>query len=856
MSPGCCASDAGNVKSPSHVSLDVDDVVLDLCDVEASADMTTSIEVSGICCPSEVPIIEKCLMKLPGVQSVSVNVTAKSATVHHNGLITSSEALVAALNKASLGASLKRGDKAEEEKLGSRPSALLIACGFLWIISMGSLINAATFEWMAYLKYLKYVALAAVVMGVPRIARKAFGALRNGILDINCLMVIATCGAVAIGDYSEGAAVVFLFGLSEWLEDMATAKARNALASLLAMKPEVAVRAGTNERVPVEHVRVGDRLAVKAGEKVPVDGTVVSGASSVDEAALTGESAPVQKKVGSKTSGGTINVGGGYMEIEATTLSSDSAVARIVKLIEEAHSGRSKTEKRVETFAKIYTPVIVFIAAAFAAVPWLFVALDWYLPTGEKMTEEQAMECVYTSLVLLVVSCPCALVISTPVTYVSTLSTAATHNVLIRGGEHLESLGNITAIGMDKTGTLTEGRFAVRSVLGPFNGRGAPDMPRILSLMAAVEQQSTHPVAAALVAHAREGGGSLDLVPTDMVDRAGEGVEAVVKGSRVQVGSRRLASRMGWVGSDGTNVEGACLPFRYLFSNRTAAASSQKDGAYGDFEQRIVEMESLGQTVCYLGVDGKLAAVFGVADAPRAEAKEAVAMMRAYGVEVVMLTGDRRLTAEAVARQLGVTNIKAELLPEDKVTAITTLKAECESRKRRFPCLPATGGGVGMVGDGINDAAALAASTIGIAMGAAGTQVAMENAHVILMDSDLMKLVLSVKLGRYAVRKIKQNISFAVVSKVVMVGLTFGGYASLWGAILADLGAMLLVTLNSSMVLGQRKQKQEGHAHGNDGGGCYPPGAEHDKMQTGPGDGPNADHAHAHGGSHGHGHGH
>jgi len=277
---------------------------------------------------------------------------------------------------------------------------------------------------------------------------------------------------------------------------MATAKARNALKARLAMKPASGVRAGTMERVPVDRIRIGDRLVVKAGDKVPVDAVVVEGKTSFDESALTGESRPVQKEKGSNVSGGTVNVGGGFMEIEATAISKDSTVARMVKLIEDANSSRSRTEKRVEAFAKVYTPIVVFVSVVIATVPWFF------------LSHAEAREWLYTSLVLLVVSCPCALVISTPVTYVSSLSTAATHSVLIRGGEHLETLGGLRKIGLDKTGTLTEGRFVVRKTLGPFKGNGVPAMPRLLEFLAAVEEKSTHPVAAALVAHARPDGAS------------------------------------------------------------------------------------------------------------------------------------------------------------------------------------------------------------------------------------------------------------------------------------------------------------------------------------------------------------
>jgi len=611
-------------------------------------------------------------------------------------------------------------------------------------------------------------------------------------LDINCLMTLAIGGAIATGDYVEGAAVVFLFGLSEWLEHMATAKARNALKSLLELKPERATLVSTGKSIPVEHVSVGDRIMVLSGEKVPVDGIVEEGASTLDESALSGESRPVAKQKGSKVSAGTINIGGGYLEITASATSQNSTVARMVKLIEEANASRSKTEKRVEAFAKIYTPIVLISAVGFATVPWLF------------MSRESALKWLYTSLVLLVVSCPCALVISTPITYVCTLTTAATHGILIRGGEHLESLGSVASVGLDKTGTLTEGRFLVRESLGPFIGtRTNSEWPTLLACMAAVEQKSSHPVASALVAHCRAEGADMGREALDVHERSGEGVEARVGGLQVQVGSRRLAQRMGWLSTPDSLRKAAvaepapastCLPsWRPMVFSRTNKSTLLDP----EVEQQVNRMERLGYTVCYLGYNGRLAGIFGVADVPRVQAPSALKGLKALGVATVMLTGDRRQTAEAVAEQLGVSQVQAELLPEDKVAAVRQMKGE---RKNRALA------GVAMVGDGVNDAAAMAASTVGVAMGASGTQVAVESAHVVLMDSDLNKLVMAIKLGRHAVWKIKQNIAFSVVSKVVMLAFTLAGYASLWGAIAVDVGAMLIVVLNSSAVLSQRKR--------------------------------------------------
>jgi len=770
-----------------------------LSSISSKGSKTTVLNVDGICCPSEVPIIDNILAKLPGIENVSTNVTARTTTVQHDPLLSAPTDLVEALNAASLGASLRRAGPERPRRRG--PAPLLQLCGLLWLWAAG----------------LQYVALLCVALGIPRIGLKAWGALRNRVLDINSLVIIATCGALAIGEYCEGAAVVFLFGLSEWIEEMATSEARTALASVLSLRPEEAVLEETGETIPVEEVRVGDRLAVRAGEKVPVDAKVVQGSSILDECALTGESVPVKKSPGSAVSGGTVNVGGGYLVVEAVAESKDSSVARMVKLIEDANNSRSRTEVLVERFAKVYTPTIVVAAALCASLPWLF------------LEQEAARDWFFTALVLLVVACPCALVISTPVAYVSALSCAATHNVIVRGGEHLEALGRVRTICFDKTGTLTEGRFRVRKVLGPF-GAFAPggdgELRHLAGLAASVEQKSTHPLATALVAYAKAEVAETCGDVTDFAERPGEGVEALVAGRRVQVGSQRLARRMGW-------LEGA------------AAAEA-------------AQLEADGQTLCFLGVDGELAAVFGVADAARAEAAECVASLEPMGVEAIMLTGDRQAPAEKVAAELGVRTVKAELLPEDKVQAVQQLKdALASSAPGRRRCLGGQGFAVAMVGDGINDAAALATADVGIAMGAAGTQVAVESAQVVLMDSDLRKLAISVRLSRVTVSKIKQNIVFATVSKAIMVALTVAGYGSMWGAVIADVGAMLLVTLNASRVLSLRKimaRRTHTHNHCQDNSCCNPgkpcctPGSRsHGQVDS---------HSHRHDHCHGRGHGH
>lgn len=700
------------------------------------------------------------------------NVATKTTEVEHDDLLVRPEELVHALNAACLGARLKR-DSTDVASHSRWPSPLVLACGVLWVVSLGSVDEEQDSQ--AY--QLKYVALGSVVLGLPRLLGKAAGALRGGILDINCLMTLSVAGAVGIGDFTEAAAVTFLFSLSEWLEGLASARSRKALSATLAMRPEEAVLA-TGQSVSAAQVRIGDRFIVRAGERVAVDGVVASGASAMDESMITGEPVPLRKRPGSPVRAGTINVGGRLLEIEATATVEDSTVARMVRLIEEAHALRSRTEALVQAFAKVYTPVVVVAAMLFASVPWIF------------LEREEAFRWLYTALVLLVVACPCAIVISTPITYVTVLTTAATHSVLIRGGECLETLGRVRTVCIDKTGTLSEGRFRVRDVLGPL-GPDGPGLQRLLGLAASAERGSTHGIALALVAYAREQAASTDLRVEGLRERAGEGIEATVDGLRVQVGSRCLAERMGWVMGNGQ------------------APAGPTDVAELEVERRVGEMEAAAQTVCYLGVGGRLAAVFGVADVPRAEAKESVAALQSLGIEVVMLTGSRQKPALAMAAQLGIELVLSELLPEGKVRAVQDLKSRA-AVARGCRSLLGRCSKVAMVGDGINDAAALAAADVGVAMGAAGSDVALESSQVVLMDSDLRKLVMSIRLGHLAAAKIKQNIIFSLASKAVMVALTLAGFTSLWGAIIADLGSMLVVTVNASMVLGHRKTLEQG----------------------------------------------
>jgi len=773
--PQCCARCDGK----EVVSMEAVKPRSDTC---CSASDSTTLFVEGICCPSEKRVVEGILYKLHSVSGVSVNVTAKTITVLHDSKICSAQELASALNKASLGARVMHSTSDDGMPIVSTAGcnwhlSLIRLSATCWCVSLLSLVDPHGKTW---LHNLQYAAVGATLIGLPPIALKACGALRLRVLDINSLMVIAACGAIFIGEYLESAAVVVLFSLSEWLEDKATSKVRNALTALLEMKPETAMSETTGKTVPIDSVQIGDCLSVAVGAKVPVDGEVVDGKSSTDESMLTGEARPVPKQIGSKVAAGCINVGGGHLVIKASAVAKDSAVAQIVELVKEAHACRSATEKRVEQFAKFYTPLVVGAALLMALTPWAFV------------DRKSALQWVHAALVLVVIACPCALVISTPITYVSTLAAAATHQVLIRGGEYLEELGSIAGICFDKTGTLTEGRFGVSSFFGTSDDfSGEISRVDLLGWVASVEQKSTHPIATALVAYAQNSGAIMNLQAVEFIEHAGLGVEAIVEGKHVRVGSQLFVTSWKPCGDENeTDVDS---------NERPVEAWAQ-----------IKKHKEFGHTVCYVGVDGHVAAIFSVTDAVRLEAFEAVATLQKLGVEPIILTGDCYSTAEAVASAVGIKTCRAELLPQDKVSVVSELQArKCLEPAAQQCCRRSTGGtSVAMVGDGINDAAALAAANVGIAMGEKGTHVAIENAQVVLMDSDLRKLVLCVRLGRLAVKKIKQNIAFALVSKFMMVAMAIAGQACLWQAILADLGSMLVVTLNASSVLAESYSKK------------------------------------------------
>jgi Cd2+/Zn2+-exporting ATPase len=580
----------------------------------------------------------------------------------------------------------------------------------------------------------------AILAGVWTVLPKAWFALRRVRPDMNLLMVVAVLGAVGIGEWFEGATVAFLFALSLALESWSVGRARRAVAALMDLAPQTAhIRRpdGGEEEVPAEQVEAGTVFIVKPGERIPLDGRVVAGASAVNQAPITGESVPVDKAAGAEVFAGTIN-GDGALEVQSSKRADESTLAHIIRMVEEAQSRRAPSEQWVERFARVYTPAVMALALAVLVVPPLFFGGSWD-------------DWIYRALVLLVIACPCALVISTPVSIVAALTSASHNGVLVKGGLFIELPARLRAVALDKTGTLTQGRPAVVEVvpLSDHDERG------LLEKVAALEARSEHPLARAILAYAKEQG--VEVSPADDF--------RILQGKGA---TGRIGGRVYWLGSH-----------RYL---------EERGQETGEIHRTLEGMSQAGRTVVVVGTADHVCGLIAIADPVRSETLDTIKALRQAGIrEIVMLTGDNHDTAAAIAQQSGIADFQAEMLPADKVKAIEDLVA-------RF-------GQVAMIGDGVNDAPAMARATLSIAMGAAGSDAAIETADVALMSDDLSKLPWLIRHSRRTLRVIRQNITFSLLVKAVFVVLTFAGHASIWAAIAADMGASLLVIFNGLRLL-------------------------------------------------------
>ncbi|MDN4607942.1 heavy metal translocating P-type ATPase [Sporosarcina highlanderae] len=553
--------------------------------------------------------------------------------------------------------------------------------------------------------------------------------------DMNTLMTIAVIGAALIGEWGEGAVVVFLFAISEALESYSIDKARNSIRSLMDIAPNTAIiRRGNNEfEIDVEEIQIDDIMIIKPGQKIAMDGEVVKGSSSINQAAITGESVPVHKVPGDEVFAGTINEEGS-LEVRVTKRVEDTTIAKIIHLVEEAQAEKAPSQQFVDRFAKYYTPAIMIISFLIIVIPPMFLGGVW-------------SEWIYRGLVVLVVGCPCALVISTPVAIVTAIGNAARNGVLIKGGVHLEETGRLKVVAFDKTGTLTQGTPEVTDIV-PLTDMSSDE---ILRNSASVEKFSQHPLASAIFRNAEKL--NLALVPVDDFQSiTGKGAKATVNNELVQIGSPNMFREL------------SMLPEQY--------------------ELQIETLQKEGKTVMLLGVGNDVKGLIAVADQVRQSSLTIIQKLYELGIQkAIMLTGDNKATANAIGSQLGLSEVKAELMPQDKLDTIKSLRNQY--------------GKVAMVGDGVNDAPALASATVGIAMGGAGTDTALETADIALMADDLEKLPYTISLSRKTLNIILQNVSFALGLKLIALLLIIPGWLTLWMAIFADMGATVIVVLNS-----------------------------------------------------------
>ncbi len=747
-----------------------------------------SLSIKGLDCTECARTLEQGVAAMGGVRRAEVNFTLARLTLDFDPQETDERAVAARVRE--LGYDVESPEREQRGLwatirryqggvLAGTAGVLIVLAFALRLADVPDVVNRVLFV------------AATVAAGYPG-ARAAWAALRTvRTLDMNVLMTLAAAGALAIGELEEGAVVTFLFALGNLLEGYTLDRARARLRALMDLTPLQATRlpplsspphpstslrtsagepalsanaehslskgteGGREEVVPVEVLAIGDRVVVRPGERIPMDGQVLEGESAVNQAPITGESMPVEKVPGDEVFGGTVN-GNGALVIEVTRLAQDNTLARIIQMVEQAQAQKAPSQRFVDRFARVYTPVVVVGALLIAAVPPLVglgAFVDW----------------LYRALVLLVIACPCALVISTPVTIVSGIARAARAGVLIKGGAYLEQAGALRVVAFDKTGTLTQGRPVVVAGRCGDHEDGAspeacPNCRDLLAMAAAVESRSEHPLAQAIVEQARTFGVDGTYASAEAVEAlAGVGVRGRVVSHDVTVGSH-------------AHIHGD-----------THAAS---------FCNEVAEATAKGQTIVLVedaccGRQGYVA----VADALRETAPQVIAELRRAGIQrTVMLTGDSEDAARAIAAQVGVDEFHAGLLPEQKVEAVEGLLAQY--------------GQVAMVGDGINDAPALARASVGIVMGAAGSDAALETADIALMGDDLTKLPFTIRLSRRVLSIIRQNIAFSLLIKAVFLALALAGAATLWMAVFADMGASLLVTLNGMRVLGYKDGTQ------------------------------------------------
>jgi len=692
----------------------------------------TVFKVSGLDCADCAAKLEKRILSMSGVRFAQVNFATGKLTVEH----TIKEAdIIKAVEQAGYSTEREgKGNQSIESKAAwwtNKRTQTTVVSGILLVV-------ATAMEWFGVRDdVIIPLYIVTAIIGGYHAAKSGFYGLRSLSFDMNFLMTVAVIGASVIGEWGEGATVAFLFSFGNTLQTYTMDKTRQSIRALMELAPpEAMVRRGDQEqRLLIEEIVIGDIIIVKPGERIAMDGVVKEGLSAVNQATITGESIPVEKTAGDTVYAGTVNEHGA-LEIEVTKIASDSTLAKIMHLVEEAQAQKAPSQQFIDVFSRYYTPTVLIAAVGVMVIPWIF--FDQPFATW-----------FYKGLVLLVISCPCALVISTPVSIVSAIGNSSRNGVLIKGGAYLEQMGAIKSIAFDKTGTLTYGRPVVTDII-PIDGTTEQDF---LTIAASVEKLSEHPLAASIVEKAK----GLILKPiSNFKALVGLGAQGDVDGKTVYIGNLRLFEEMG-IG-------------------------------LSQYEQDVAALQQEGKTVMLMGTKDGILGMIAVADTLRDNSANAIAALRKAGIKhVAMLTGDNNNVAGSIAEKLKLDTFYSELLPEDKVNAVKKIIREY--------------GSVAMVGDGVNDAPALAAANIGIAMGVAGSDTALETADIALMSDDLGKLAYLIKLSRKTVAIIKQNIGFAILVKIVFVILTFAGYVNLWLAVFADMGSSILVTLNGMRLM-------------------------------------------------------
>ncbi|MCK1977582.1 heavy metal translocating P-type ATPase [Jeotgalicoccus huakuii] len=700
--------------------------------------------VNGFSCANCAGKFEKNVKNLPNVQDAKVNFGASKISVFGEASVEELEKAGAFENlevvpekpfKSSAVENTKKEERIPFYKKHSTLlySALFMALGFLSMAVNGNenIVTALLF-------------ITSMIVGGATMMKTGLQNLVRLDFDMRTLMTIAVIGGVLIGEWAEVSIVVILFALSESLERFSMERARKSITSLMDIAPNEALIKRNNQEmtVHVDNIAVGDIMIVKPGQKIAMDGVIVDGSSSINQAAITGESLPVEKYKDDEVFAGTMNEEG-FLEVEITKLVEDTTISKIIHLVEEAQGERAPAQAFVDKFAKYYTPAIVALAALVVVVPPLFFGASWDT-------------WIYQGLAVLVVGCPCALVISTPISIVSAIGNAAKKGVLTKGGIHLEEIGALKAIAFDKTGTLTKG-VPVVTDFEIINDQ--TDKHNMLSIITALEYRSQHPLASAIMKKAKDENVSYANVPVeDFSSIMGQGITGKIDGISYYIGNSRLFTELS----------------RNNFTKR--------------IESTVKTLQQQGKTVMLAGTKNGIQAIIAVADEVRETSQDAIRKLHQAGIEkTIMLTGDNESTANAIGEQVGVTDVRSELMPQDKLDVIKQLKSKFNR--------------VAMVGDGVNDAPALAASTVGIAMGGAGTDAALETADVALMGDDLNKLPFTIKLSRKTLNIIKANIAFAIGIKIIALLLVIPGWLTLWIAILSDMGATVLVALNSMRLM-------------------------------------------------------